>query len=125
MALLQLVEQKKLVLNQSLSSIFDYKIENPFFPGVDITVEMILSHQSSLVECDPYYSDFLDTTYNANTGSDVPNIKEILLKGGKFYNDCLYSSTHKPGTYFHYVNLNFGIAGTIVEILTQKRYDLY
>jgi CubicO group peptidase (beta-lactamase class C family) len=48
-AILQLVEQKKLSLNQSLSSIFGYKIENPFFPGTDITVEMVLSHQSSLI----------------------------------------------------------------------------
>jgi len=92
---------------------------------MEITVEMILSHQSSLLECDPYYSNFLDATYNAKSGSEVPNIKEILLKGGKFYNDCLYSSTHKPGTYFHYVNLNFGLAGTIVEILAQKRFDEY
>jgi hypothetical protein len=36
---------------------------------------MILSHQSSLVECDPYYSNFLDATYNAKTGSEVPDIK--------------------------------------------------
>lgn len=86
---------------------------------------MILSHQSSLMECEPYYSNFLDATYNAKTGTEVPNIKEILLKGGKFYNDCLYSTAHKPGTYFHYVNLNFGIAGTIVEIIAQKRFDEY
>jgi CubicO group peptidase (beta-lactamase class C family) len=66
---MQLVEQKKLSLNQSLTSIFGYKIENPHFPGIDITVEMILSHQSSLIECDPYYSNFLDATYNAKTGA--------------------------------------------------------
>lgn len=68
-ALLQLMEQKKISLNQSLSSIFGYKIENPFFPGQDITIEMILSHQSSLIECDPYYSDFLVATYNAKDGT--------------------------------------------------------
>jgi CubicO group peptidase (beta-lactamase class C family) len=47
------------------------------------------------------------------------------LKGGKFYNDCLFSSTYQPGDYFHYVNLNFGLAGTIVEIISQKRFDEY
>lgn len=73
-AIMQLVEKGKLSLNTSLTSIFGYKLENPFFPGVDITVEMILSHQSSILECDPYYSDFLTATYNAKTGSEVPNI---------------------------------------------------
>jgi CubicO group peptidase (beta-lactamase class C family) len=124
-AILQLIEQKKLSLNQSLSSIFGFTIENPFFPGQPITVEMILSHQSSLMECEPYYSNFLDATYNAKTGTEVPNIKEILLRGGRFYNDCVFSSTHRPGSYFHYVNLNFGIAGTIVEIISGKRFDEY
>lgn len=84
---------------------------------------MILSHQSSLLECDPYYSDFLTATYNAKDGTQVPNIKEILIKGSRFYNDCVYSQTHRPGQFFHYVNLNFGIAGTIVEIITNKRFD--
>lgn len=55
----------------------------------------------------------------------MPNIKEILTKGGAFYNDCLFSKTAPPGTYFHYVNLNFGIAGTIVEIFSQIRFDEY
>lgn len=74
-AIMQLVEQGKLTLNQSLSSIFGYKIENPFFPGVDITVEMILSHQSSIIECEPYYPSFLTATLNAKDGTQVPNIK--------------------------------------------------
>jgi CubicO group peptidase (beta-lactamase class C family) len=47
------------------------------------------------------------------------------VRGGKYFNDCLYSKTHKPGTYFQYVNLNFGIAGTVVEVIAKQRYDLY
>lgn len=97
---MQLVEQGKLTLNQSLSSIFGYKLENPFFPGREITVEMILSHTSSILECYPYYNDFLVGTSQAKSGYDVPSIKEILLKGGRFYNDCVYSQTHGPGEYY-------------------------
>ena len=48
-----------------------------------------------------------------------------MVEGGKYYNDCLYSKTQKPGTFYQYVNLNYGIAGTIVEIITQQRYDIY
>jgi CubicO group peptidase (beta-lactamase class C family) len=86
---------------------------------------MVLSHQSSIIECDPYYSDFLSATYNAKTGAEVPSIKEILVKGGKFYGDCVYSKTYPPGTHYQYVNLNFGIAGTIVEIISNTRFDEY
>ena len=86
---------------------------------------MVLSHQSSLIECDPYYTDFLMTTYNAKSGSEVPHLKEVLVPGGKYYNECLFSKTHKPGTYFQYVNLNFGIAGTIIEQISKQRFDQY
>ena len=122
-ALMQLVEQGKLTLNQSLTELMGFKVENPHFPGLPITLQMVLSHQSTLIECDPYYSNFLAGTSNAKNGLEVPHIKEILIPGGKYYNECLYSKTHKPGSYYQYVNLNFGIAGTIVEILSNTRFD--
>lgn len=75
---------------------------------------MILSHQSSLIECEPYYTDFLMASAGAKSGSDVPPLESILTPAGKYYNKCLFSSKSKPGTYFEYVNLNFGIAGAII-----------
>ena len=48
---------------------------NPHLPNTQITVEMILTHQSSLIECNPYYNDFLMATYNAKSGWEVPHIK--------------------------------------------------
>jgi CubicO group peptidase (beta-lactamase class C family) len=124
-ALMQLVEAGKLRLNQSLSELLGFKVENPHFAGQEITVEMALSHQSSLIECDPYYSNFLAATYNAKDGYEVPHIREVLAPGGSFYNDCFWSKLYPPGSHFQYVNLNFGVAGTIVEILSGQRFDLY
>lgn len=124
-AIMQLVEQKKLSLNQSLTSIFGYTIENPNFPGVDITLEMILSHRSSLLECEPYYQNFKSAIAEAKSGAEIPDIKEILLEGGKFYSDCLFSKTNPPGIYYRYANLNYGIAGTIIEIISGIRFDEY
>lgn len=74
-AVMLLVEEKKVALNQSLSSILGFPVRNPAFPTVEITVEMALSHQSSLIECEPYYSNFLTDGYNAKTGTEVPAIK--------------------------------------------------
>jgi len=48
-AVMILVEEGKVKLNQSLSSILGFEVKNPNFPNVDITVEMALSHQSSLI----------------------------------------------------------------------------
>ena len=45
---MQLVEQGKLNLNDSLSKILGFDVINQNYPNVSITVEMVLSHQSSI-----------------------------------------------------------------------------
>ena len=47
-AILQLIEKGLLNLNDTLTSIFGFEIKNPFYPDTPITLEMLLSHQSSL-----------------------------------------------------------------------------
>lgn len=84
---------------------------------------MMLSHQSSLIECEPYYSNFLTDTYNAKTGAEIPLLKDIISVGGKYYNECLFSKTQAPGTHFQYVNLNFGIGGAVIEKISGERFD--
>ena len=49
---MQLVEQGKLNLNDTLTKILGYEVVNPNYPNIDITVEMVLSHQSSIQETD-------------------------------------------------------------------------
>ena len=74
---------------------------------------MVMSHQSSIIDCDPAYSNFLYMTYNIENGVDVPPLKDLLMKGGKYYDDCLFSNK-RPGTYFNYSNFGYGIIGTVV-----------
>lgn len=60
--LYQLVEQNKLSLSDSLSSLLGFNITNPFYPNITITLEMLLSHQSSITDCDEFYLLFLNDT---------------------------------------------------------------
>ena len=64
-------------------------------------------------------------TYNAKTGYDVPPLRDILVQGGKYFNECLFSKIIPPGTHFQYVNLNFGIGGTIIEKVSGQRFDVF
>ena len=45
-----------------------FEVKNPYFPEVKITLEMVMSHQSSIVDCDPIYLNFLSLTGAAKTG---------------------------------------------------------
>jgi hypothetical protein len=68
-------------LTDTLENIFGFKAVNPNYPNIPITVEMLLTHQSSLIECHAY-DDFLDATYyNSKSGADIPNISTMFIKG--------------------------------------------
>lgn len=84
---------------------------------------MLLSHQSSILDCDAY-DDFVDDIDAAENGFAVPKLSDIIVKGGKYYNECTFSDK-VPGTYYDYANLNYVIAGTIIERLTNTRFDVW
>jgi CubicO group peptidase (beta-lactamase class C family) len=119
--LLQQIEKNKLKLTQDISELLGFTVRNPNFPQIPITLEMILSHQSSFKECDAYYT-FLHDTY---IGPPFPAIKELLTPQGKYYNTCLFNKVQSPGTFYEYVNYNYAIASTILERVSGTRFDQY
>jgi CubicO group peptidase (beta-lactamase class C family) len=105
-SLMQLVEAKKISLNDDVSKLIGFKVRNPKFPDKMITLQMILSHKSSLNDSQGYFSlDFINPDKNQNWA--------------KCYND------YEPGTSYQYCNLNYNMAGTILERISGERFDQY
>jgi len=105
-ALLQLVEQGRISLDDDVSNLVGFTVRNPNFPDKTITLRMLLSHRSSLNDSQGYFNlDVIDPT----TGTS--------------YQKC-YNS-YAPGEGYQYCNLNFNMAGTILERLTGERFDTY
>ena len=105
-SLMQLVEERKISLKDDASKYLGFNLRNPNFPDEVITVEMLASHTSSIRDAG---------NYEAPQG-------EILEK---FLDEKHFSNSKKPGEYFSYCNLNFGILATIIEKVTGKRFDIY
>ena len=105
-ALLQLVEQKRITLDDDVSNLIGFSVQNPAYPDKVITLRLLLSHRSSLNDSQGYFNlDVIDPATNANAA--------------KCYNN------YAPGEGYQYCNLNFNIAGTILERLTGIRFDTY
>lgn len=105
-AVLQLVEKKIISLDDDVSKLAGFTIRNPNYPDKVITLRLLLSHRSSLNDSQGYFNlDVLDPSTN-------PSFQ-------KCYN------TYAPGEGYQYCNLNFNLAGTILERLTGKRFDSY
>ncbi|MGK9126044.1 beta-lactamase family protein [Olivibacter sp. SA151] len=105
-SLMQLVEAGKLSLDDDVSNLIGFKVRNPRFPDRKISLEMILSHRSSLSDKNGYFTlDVLNPDKNA--------------EWEKCYHD------YAPGEGYQYCNLNFNLAGTILEKISGQRFDQY
>jgi CubicO group peptidase (beta-lactamase class C family) len=105
-AIMQLVAKKQISLDQDVSELVGFKIRNPRFPNTVITLKMLLSHRSSINDSEGYFSlDAIDPATN-------PNFV-------KCYN------AYEPDKGYMYCNLNYNLAGSILEKITGIRFDKY
>ena len=114
-AIMQLVEQNKLKLDDEAGQYLGFELIHPKFPVDKITIRMLADHTSGLrdgiIYCiPPEYS-----------------LKEFFQPDGRFYEDGgHFSSANEPvGQYFCYCNLNYGLLGTVIEAVTNQRFDKY
>jgi len=120
LGLLKLYENGLLDLDEDISTYFGYTVNNPAHPDVAITARMLLSHTGSLQDGSGY-NGFLSATYTQNP---IPDIAQLLVPGGSYYTANMWR-TETPGTYFAYSNLNFGVIATLVEKISNQRFDVY
>ena len=105
-AIMQLVEAKKVNLDQDVSELIGFKIRNPKFPETIITLRLMLSHLSSINDSQGYFS--LDSINPAKS-----------INWYKCYN------SYEPGKRYEYCNFNFNMIGTIIEKVSGERFDAY
>ncbi len=110
-AMMKLYDQKRLDLDEDVSTYLGFNLRNPNHPDTPITVRMLLTHTSSINEGDSY-DPFLMASYN--NVSNPMSFSELLVTGGKYYASDTWRK-EAPGEYFTYCNANFGLAGTIIE----------
>ena len=108
LGVMRLVDQGKLSLDRDVSDYLDYPVRNPAFPDRVITLNMLLSHRSSLLDGDDLYLIPLGVT-----------LKERLA------DPRVWDSVHAPGSdWFHYTNLNFPVIASVMERATGERFDV-
>ncbi len=105
-SIMQLVEAKKLSLDDDFSDLVGFKVRNPKFPNTKITLRMVMSHTSSVNDSEGYF------TLDAINPAKNPNWE-------KCYN------SYEPGKGYAYCNLNFNMTGAVIEKITGDRFDQY
>ncbi|MDD3171309.1 MAG: serine hydrolase [Bacilli bacterium] len=128
-ALMQLVEKRKINLDSDISEYFGFLIRNPKFPDDKITVKMLTLQTSSITDGyddeNPAYDD-IRRGYNGVNGTDLDvELKELLVPNdGKFYTPLTFSD-NRPGTRFIYSNFGCGLMACLIEIASGEYYTDY
>ncbi len=104
LGLMRLVEAGTLDLDRDVSDYLGWRLRNPAFPDVPITLRLLLSHRSSLIDQGDDYAVPLGR-----------NLRDAVQPGNW--------SGHAPGSWFHYTNFNFPVVATVMEAATHERFD--
>lgn len=104
-AVLRLVEQRRLDLDADVSKYLGWKLRNPAFPDIPITLRLLLSHRSSL-------TDTID--YVLPLDADM---------AGVLRDPRAWDAAHAPGSWFRYTNFNFPVIAAVMEKATGERFD--
>ena len=107
LGVMRLVDAGKLDLDRDVSDYLGYPLRNPAFPDRMITLRLLLSHQSSLLDGADRY---------------IIPLGETLQQ--RLAEPALWDSAHAPGSgWFHYTNLNFPVIASVMERVTGERFD--
>lgn len=110
-AIMMLVEDGKIRLDQQVKDFY------PDFPYDSITVEMLLTHRSGMMN----YVYFVDDLWKSQKKDERKGItNQDVLKLIAEHKPAPYS---KPGKKFHYNNSNFMVLAAIIEKVSGKKYS--
>ena len=105
LGVMRLVEAGTLDLDGDVSRWLGWRLRNPAFPDVPITLRMLLSHQSSLTDGADYIIPLGETLEN------------------RVGDPRAWDAIHRPGSYFRYTNLNFPVVASVMEKASGERFD--
>lgn len=112
-AIMQLVEAGKLSLNDNVKKFF------PNFPYDGITVKLLLSHRSGMMNY-VYFIDDIWRKEKKDMKKGISNQQVMQVIADKKPNPYA-----KPDNRFHYNNSNYMVLGGIIEKVSGKRYSQY
>src|SRR5690554_732139 len=81
---------------------------------------MLLSHTASIQDGSGY-NNFLNATYTQNP---IPQLQALLTPGGNYYTTNMWRQ-EIPGTHFAYSNLTYGVIATLIEAISEQRFDVF
>jgi CubicO group peptidase (beta-lactamase class C family) len=121
-ALMQLHEQGRFRLDDSINAFLSFPVRNPTYPGIPITFKMLLTHTSSIRD-----DDFINTLSAPGDPTEPLGsfLRDYLVPGYAHYDASKNYFAAQPGTFWDYSNIGAALAGYLVEVISGVPFDTY
>ena len=122
-ALMQLVQAGQVRLDADVNTYLPFQVRNPAFPMMPITVQMVLTHTSSINDGPNLFSDFVVSGDSPIALADF--MRRSLSSNGDLLGRAAEFSMRAPGAEFRYTNMNTALLGYIVEVVARQPFNQY
>lgn len=108
LGVMRMVDAGQLDLDRDIGDYLGYRVRNPAFAQRKITLRLLLSHRSSLIDGEELYIIPLGMTLQQRLAD--PRV---------------WDAAHAPGSdWFHYTNLNYPVVASVMERVSGERFDV-
>ncbi|MFZ4580133.1 MAG: serine hydrolase domain-containing protein [Myxococcota bacterium] len=114
-------EQGKVDLDADVNQYLPFAVHNPNAPKVAITLRMLLSHTSSLIDDPAVILDVYTDGDSPVTLGDF--LRDVLTTEGKYWNKGGNWDTDPPNTRYEYSDIGISLAGFAVECAVGMGFD--
>lgn len=121
-AVLQLWEKGALSLEDDVNEYLDFKVRNPNYPEVSITIKQLLTHSSSINDNEAYGDSYICGDPAVTLEDWISN---YFKSNGKYYDEKNNFHAWKPSEAYKYSNVAYGLLGLIVEKISKQSFSEY
>lgn len=124
-AVMRLVDEGSIDLDEDVNAYLPFAVRNPEFPDQAITARQLLAHTSSI--SDRRFGELVEDMFVIGDWP-VPVsrfVRDYLVEGGSYYRAGASFGTFAPGERKEYSNVGFTLLGALVEAVTGLTFEQY
>lgn len=123
-AVMQLVEQGKINLDEDINNYLPFEVRNPNYPDIPLTTRMLLTHRTGLAWPNSEDPAFYTTFQNLGTPALGNWLENYITPTGTSYVAEIWKYV-QPGTTVGYSNIGGALLGYLVESVSGVNFADY
>lgn len=118
LAVMTLWEKGVINLDSPASVYLGWELKHPIYPEQPITLRHLLDHRSGIRDGSGY-GNFIRQMIEKEA-----DIRTLFQPGEAYFSEDIFSN-EPPGAYFSYTNCTWGLIASIIEKVSNQRFDIY